>query len=294
MKRQDDPDVYLYQRWSKNAICGVGTKNDSNRRSQKQHKNVQPYLEHYACCRVSHKFVHSTWAIFSCVFWDTPGPVEYYSPSWWMTAIEGKRTPLLSARLGFVTSESRIAGLVAWGVRRLPREPEESHEGSQEIMGEHSKTIRDGYQQRPTAADHDTKDPAKAPGIHLSGCTKWLEQSTGTECNLKDSDNHHSRWRRATWKKATIVSRPTYSLIQQRVQNTSMRDRMQVRECQYVAQCTEVYTMQQRSSWKKIAWRSVMHRLKSSTETAPWWKTDSTADSVPAILGLCCRVLLPC
>ena len=34
-------------------------------------------------------------------------PVDYYSPSWWMTAIEEKRTTMLAARLGFVTSESR-------------------------------------------------------------------------------------------------------------------------------------------------------------------------------------------
>jgi hypothetical protein len=43
---------------------------------------------------------------------------------------------------------------------RLPREHEESHEGSQDIMDEHSTTIREGYRQRPTAADHDTKNPA--------------------------------------------------------------------------------------------------------------------------------------
>jgi hypothetical protein len=39
---------------------------------------------------------------------------EYYSASWWMTAIEGKRAPVLSVRLGLVTStsRSRMAGVV--------------------------------------------------------------------------------------------------------------------------------------------------------------------------------------
>jgi hypothetical protein len=81
-------------------------------------------------------------------------PETRYTTSWilisvkWMTAIEGKRTLLLSARLGFL-----YLSCVSWvGCLRRRSPPKRARREPRRLPrhnGRAFKTIRDGYQQRP-------------------------------------------------------------------------------------------------------------------------------------------------